>query len=106
MTERDKHLYHQDGPYVGQAKGHERARRHLARAVERLPPGWVSVDTRLPKCLRGRDDLGTQVLVWPHVDGSAVAFYGRRATGRPTFYLYGAVARVTHWMPLPEGPKS
>lgn len=81
----------------------------LALSVEllaaRADQRWISVDVRLPPCPRGRDNLGTQVLVWPYVDGSATAYYGRRVTGKPTFYLYGAVARVTHWMPLPEGPK-
>lgn len=82
------------------------AAEHLARAVEALPLAqWVPVDERLPECPKSAHAIGVQVLVWPHVNGSAVAFYGRRVTREPNFYLYGAVADVTHWMPLPEGPK-
>lgn len=77
--------------------------------------GWIKVDEAKPKCPRGADAFGTPVLIWPRkpsphdmkgtrVDG--FAYYGRRATGRPAFYLYGAEFHgVTHWMPMPEGPK-
>ena len=65
-----------------------------------------------PECKRGSHYFGTAVLIWPrnpkdeqqrYVDG--FAYYGRRATGKPTFYLHGAeIHGVTHWQPLPNGP--
>ena len=73
---------------------------------------WIKVREAKPPCSRDKDALGTPVLIWPRnpqpeqggVDGHA--YYGRRATGLPRFYKYGAVIYgVTHWMPLPEGPK-
>lgn len=73
--------------------------------------GWISVKDRLPECNLTPDSFGVQVLIWPHATfrgtaDSAVAFYGCRVTNDPSFYLYGAVVDdVTHWMPLPEGPK-
>lgn len=71
---------------------------------------WISVKDRLPECDETPDSFGVQVLIWPHAtfNGSAdapTAFYGRRITNEPSFYLYGAVIdNVTHWMPLPKGP--
>lgn len=72
---------------------------------------WISVKKRHPKCSRNKDSLGIPVLIWPRnpqpeqggIDGHA--YFGRRATGRPRFYKYGAeIQGVTHWMPLPDGP--
>lgn len=71
---------------------------------------WIPVTERKPPCPKG-EDLGTPVLIWPRnpdpsrhgTDG--FCFYGRRATSRPAFYIFGApIEGVTHWMPLPEGP--
>ena len=71
---------------------------------------WRSVSVEKPRCPRGSWAFGTPVLVWPRkqpgltVDG--FAYYGRRATGKPAFYLHGAEMRgITHWMPMPDGPK-
>lgn len=78
----------------------------IVEAVEALPLArWVAVTESLPKCSRKRWSTGVEVLVWPRtVVGTA--FYGRRVTGEPMFYIYGAVlTNITHWMPLPEGPK-
>ena len=72
---------------------------------------WISVKDKKPPCKRNPDALGTPVLIWPrspigHDDTNAFCYYGRRATGRPAFYLYGAeIHGVTHWQPLPEGPQ-
>lgn len=74
---------------------------------------WISIDTARPTCSNDPDALGTPVLIWPrdnHTDRQhsmdGFAYYGRRATGRPTFYLFGAeIHGVTHWMPMPEGQK-
>ncbi len=72
---------------------------------------WISVNDRLPECDKTPDSFGVQVLVYPHVKNfgtttSPIAFYGTRVTDEPTFYFYGAVVNtITHWMPLPEGPK-
>lgn len=51
------------------------------------------------------------MLVWPYVDqatGKSVvqqAYYGRRATGRPAFYLHGAeIHGVMCWAYMPEVP--
>ena len=66
---------------------------------------WIAVAKRLPKCPRSKDALGTPCLIWPRQE-IGVAYYGKRATGKPAFYLYGAeILGVTHWMPLPEAPK-
>ena len=75
-------------------------------------PSWILVSKKKPPCPRGSIALGTPVLIWPRnpdtlrgggVDG--FAYYGRRASGYPAFYLHGAVLHgVTHWMPLPTGP--
>ena len=73
---------------------------------------WIKIKKRNPPCSRDKNGLGTPVLIWPRnpqleqggVDGHA--YYGRRVTGRPTFYKYGAeIHGITHWMPLPEGPE-
>lgn len=74
---------------------------------------WRSTSQDLPKCSREPDSHGVQVLIWPHYDSgdgvavSPIAFYGRRVTDRPMFYLYGALLhpQPTHWAPLPDGPK-
>ena len=79
---------------------------------------WISVKEKKPSCSRVPDAFGTPVLIWPrnpplhheeecNIDGFAdgFAYYGRRATGRPAFYLYGAeIHGVTHWQLLPKGP--
>ena len=91
---------------------------------------WRSVAVEKPRCPRGSWALGTPVLVWPRKqqqnerrrqirweqshgrpypsvgDHDGFAYYGRRATGKPAFYLHGAeMYGVTHWMPMPDGPK-
>lgn len=72
---------------------------------------WIPVTDRLPECDIKPDSFGVQVLIWPHATfrgtaDSPTAFYGCRVTNDPSFYLYGAVVDgITHWMPLPEGPK-
>ncbi len=73
---------------------------------------WISIKTARPPCKRDPDAPGTPVLIWPRhtrnvyqweVDG--FCYYGRRATGRPSFYLFGAaIEGVTHWQLLPKGP--
>ncbi len=73
---------------------------------------WISVFDAKPKCKRSADAFGTPVLIWPrnpmihesdNVDG--FCYYGRRATARPAFYLFGAeIHGVTHWQYLPKGP--
>ena len=75
---------------------------------------WFNVKTSRPPCSRDPFAPGTPVLIWPRdpepdqqsrVDG--FCYYGRRATGKATFYLYGAeIIGVTHWQPMPEGPKA
>jgi hypothetical protein len=67
---------------------------------------WLSIEKVKPKCSRDPDALGVPVLIWPRKTHEyGVAYYGRRATGKPAFYLYGAeISGVTHWMPLPLGP--
>jgi hypothetical protein len=76
------------------------------------PPAgqWVSVKERLPRCSRDENALGTPVLIWPRnlpdYTGDGFAYFGRRATGSPAFYLHGAAIHgVTYWMPLPPAPK-
>lgn len=74
---------------------------------------WISVEAETPPCPRGSMSLGTPVLIWPRnpdtIRGSGVdgfAYYGKRATGRPAFYLHGAeLFGVTHWQPMPTGPE-
>ena len=67
--------------------------------------GWISVKKALPKCDRRPYSFGVLVLVWPRTD-NGIAFYGKRFTSRPSFYLYGIVLDgITHWQPLPDGPK-
>lgn len=75
---------------------------------------WIPVSVRKPRC---RMEFGTPVLIWPRNGGvdyegygiDGFAYYGRRATpsSRPEFYLFGIVLLgVTHWQPMPEGPRS
>ena len=67
---------------------------------------WLSVKMVKPKCSRNPDGAVEPVMIWPHGISDGFAYYGRRATGRPAFYIYGAeVYGVTHWQPLPKGPK-
>ena len=71
---------------------------------------WLDVKIVKPPCPRSRNVLGTMVLIWPRnpnpeVTTDGFAYYGRRATGVPSFYLYGAeIHGVTHWQPMPKGP--
>lgn len=66
---------------------------------------WIDITKRKPK--GGRPGFGVEVLVWPRDFDSGTAFYGTRFSSRGCFYKYGArVEGVTHWMPLPEGPKA
>lgn len=73
---------------------------------------WISVKDRLPT-LEARHrpvgSLGVQVQIWPPFKSPGAAdahfaFYGKRVTNKPEFYLYGRTIHVTHWMPLPEPP--
>lgn len=71
---------------------------------------WLDVKTVKPLCKRDPDALGTPVLIWPRNSGGSnndgFAYYGRRATGEPGFYLHGApIMGVTHWMPMPKRPE-
>ena len=68
---------------------------------------WINFPEKKPYCSRDKDALGTEVLIWPRPSaGNATAFYGRRVTGRPEFYKYGAVIHgVRWWKPLPMPPK-
>lgn len=71
---------------------------------------WLDVKMVKPPCPRGKEALGTPVLIWPRnpflssdIDG--FCYYGKRATGRAAFYLYGReIHGVTHWQPMPKGP--
>lgn len=77
----------------------------------RCAVGWYRPEKSVPKCDRKSGSFGVQVLIWPphEAEGSSdayVAFYGCRVTDEPNFYLYGRCIHVTHWMPLPHGPKS
>ena len=74
---------------------------------------WIDVTAKKkPKYNRKKGSFGTPVLVWPYQefkDGPlvvTVGFYGRRITDEPSFYRHGAVIEPTHWMPLPDPPKS
>ena len=76
---------------------------------------WLPVSSVKPYCPRDVNALGTPVLIWPRSPKAALksmggadgfAYYGRRATNYPAFYIHGAeIPGVTHWMPLPKGPK-
>jgi len=74
---------------------------------------WIPVSSIKPPCKRDPDALGTPVLIWPRNGGlpaqygcDGFAYYGRRATGRPDFYIHGVpLPKVTHWMPRPKGPR-
>jgi len=76
-----------------------------------MKENWFSVEMIRPRCPRDPDALGTPILIWPrnpmnNDTGVGFAYYGRRATGKPAFHLFGAeIFGVTHWMPMPEGPK-
>ena len=70
---------------------------------------WDTKSRRKPPCPRDPDAPGTPVLVWPYTDlhtGKKIvqqAYYGRRATGRPAFYLHGAeIHGVRCWASMPE----
>lgn len=95
--------------------------RELVVEDKPIPPeknnGWTSVKDKLPKCSKKRDSFGVAVLVWPyrepftHLSSPGPkkverAFYGRRITNEPNFYLHGAIVHgVTHWQSMPEKPK-
>ena len=67
---------------------------------------WIKCSEKKPTCDRGKNARGPLVLVWPRDNNEGLAFYGRRASVRANFYLYGAVVSgITHWMPMPPGPK-
>ena len=76
---------------------------------------WISVKDRKPKAPKG-DKLGVPILVCRELTlmerqlgtlDRLLAYYGRRATGRPCFYLWGTELHgVTHWMPMPAPPEA
>lgn len=91
---------------------------HIGKKPKKLPAPqlfqWSSVSKRCPPHDGKKDSLGTAVLVWPYFHGNyegeppvvMAAYYGRRVTNRPSFYLYGAVlGSITHWMLPPEPPR-
>ncbi len=89
---------------AGDAKGDAEVA-ELREKCEELRMKWISVNDKLPRCPRDERSPGTEVLIWPRAEHSVTAVYGRRATGYPAFYMYGAqIHGVTHWMPLPKGP--
>ena len=72
---------------------------------------WISVKEALPKCLRRKRGsfCCVVVLIWPRdpmqTACNGFTYYGQLA-GRPEFFTEGGpVMGVTHWMPMPEGPK-
>lgn len=72
---------------------------------------WDVKSRRKPPCSRNPEAPGTPVLVWPYLDPSTgkkvvqQAYYGRRATGRPAFYLHGAeIHGVRCWAHMPGVP--
>lgn len=88
------------------------AKKHIpSRSSGSNHDAWLPVSMVKPSCKRDPDALGTPVLIWPRGRGQngdsldGFAYYGRRATGKPTFYLFGAeIHGVTHWQPMPKGP--
>ena len=69
---------------------------------------WIGVKDRLPKCDRKKDSFGVPVLILPREKDNphGAAFYGKRITDKPCFYICGHIIQgVTHWMPLPDGPE-
>jgi len=84
-----------------------RPKKRAKRAVRDLIVGvrWTPVDQALPPCKRSPLAPGVEVLVWPRPTGHATALYGRRASGRPAFYMYGAILDgITHWAEIPICP--
>lgn len=73
---------------------------------------WFAADRKQPKCDMKEDSLGTPVLIWPpHVEGDGysvmpMAFFGRRVTARPSFYVYGRTISPQLWAYIPEPPTS
>lgn len=69
---------------------------------------WVSVKKWLPECSKKRNSFGVPVIVHQpsNVERKVFeAFYGRRVTNEPNFYLYGTVLDdIQDWMPLPPPP--
>lgn len=47
--------------------------------------------------------MGSPVLVYESGEVKQ-AFYGRRITNEPRFYLHGAILEVEWWMPMPDVP--
>jgi len=73
-----------------------------------MSDNWISIKDAKPKYSRSKNSLGTPVLVWPRqgLANDGFAYYGKRLSDKPNFYLYGAVLDgITHWQPMPEGPK-
>lgn len=74
--------------------------------MSRSGDSWLDVRMVKPPCPRGPDALGTPVLVWPRGDTDGFAYYGRRVSTQPNFYMYGLVIHgVTHWQPMPKRPR-
>ena len=87
----------------------------VANRLRSPRPGleWTPVGRGVPKCDRKKDSFGTPVLVWPYYPGNyedeppmvMTAYYGKRVTTRPSFYLHGSVlGGITHWSYMPEPP--
>lgn len=69
------------------------------------------VNEKKPRCPKNEHE-GTPVLVWFGDDSCpddrtdhGIAYYGRRQTAEPNFYIYGRVISPSHWSYLPAGPK-
>lgn len=62
---------------------------------------WISVEDELP-------DMGFPVLMWG-CDENPITGYRTNTESGARWYEYGSdewMVGVTHWMPLPEPPKS
>ena len=69
---------------------------------------WFDAALKEPKCDNKPDSFGTPVLIWPPHNESDqyaiahVAYFGRRVTTKPSFYIYGRTINPQFWAYIPE----
>ena len=83
-----------------------------ANAIERLTaenaalrekvPQWISVEDRLPEAWINEDDVLVNYMIYSPDFGVDIGSYHAQAK---RWVCMGLPCPVTHWMPLPHGPK-
>ena len=79
----------------------ERLTAENAALLEKVPQ-WISVEAKLPKVWKKEDDVLINYMIYSPDFGVDIGNYHAKAK---RWLCMSLPCTVTHWMPLPEGPK-